>query len=121
MIEIYTYYDGFEGDPEYIFCLYNGDYIIEKFHVWGGYFGDIIDTIEPDENGWTSLAEYYQLCWDFDNDNWKVPDVKQALHQLKNVDTSKMHFAESHKVLKILIEMFTRAYENNLTIYIEYS
>lgn len=121
MTENYTYYDGFEGEPEYIFCLYAGDCFTEKIHIWDGYFSDIINTIKPTENGWTSLTEYYHLCIDFDNDNWKIPDIPSALRQLKNIDTSKIKFPKSHDVLQILIDMFTRACENNLTIYIEYS
>ena len=119
MIENYRYYDGFEGEPEYTFCLYAGNKPIEKIHLWDGYFSDIIQTVTPTETGWTSLAEYYQLCLNFDNDNWKVPDIHSALQQLKNIDLSKIKFPESHNVFKILIEMFTKACENNLTIYIE--
>ncbi|MDE6500732.1 MAG: hypothetical protein K2L10_01410 [Ruminococcus sp.] len=120
MTENYTYYDGFEGEPEYILCIYDENYITEKFHIWGGYFCDILDIIPPDKNGWTSLAEYYQLSLEFENNYWKVPDIHSALYQLKNIDTSKMYFAKSHEVLEILIKMFTRACENNLTVYIEY-
>lgn len=120
MIENFRYYDGFEGEPEYTFCLYDENNPIEKIHLWDGYFGDIIDTIEPTEKGWTSLAEYYQMCIYFDNDNWKIPDIQSALQQLENIDTSKIKFPKSHEVLKILIEIFIKAYENNLTIYIEY-
>lgn len=120
MTENYTYYDGFEGEPEYIFCLYAGDCFTEKIHIWDGYFSDIINTIKPTENGWTSLTEYYHLCIDFDNDNWKIPDIPSALRQLKNIDTSKIKFPKSHDVLKILVGIFTRACENNLIIYIEY-
>lgn len=120
MTENFSYYNGFEGEPEYTFCLYDSNFPVEKIHLWDGYFGDIIDTIEPTEKGWTSLAEYYQVCIYFDSDNWKIPDIKSALQQLKNIDTSKIKFPVSHEVLKLLIDMFTRAYENNLTIYIEY-
>ncbi len=121
MTENYTYYDGFESKPEYTFCLYDENRPIKKIHIWDGYLGNIIQTVTPTPNGWTSLAEYYQVCIYFDNDNWKIPDIKSALQQLENIDTSKMYFAKSHEVLEILIEMFKKAYENNLTIYIEYS
>lgn len=120
MTENYTYYDGFEPEPEYIFCLYDNNSPVEKIHIWDGYFCDIIRTVEPTETGWTSLAEYYNLCIEFDNDNWKVPDIKSALQQLKNIDTSKIRFPESHEVLKLLIDLFRKAVENNLTVYIEY-
>ena len=120
MTENYIYYDGFEGEPEYTFCLYDGNCPIEKIHLWDGYFGDIIDTIEPTEKGWTSLAEYYQLCLELENDNWKVPDIVVALDQLMNVDKTKIKFPKSHEILKLLIEMFIKACENNLTVYIEY-
>ena len=120
MTENYTYYNGFEGEPEYTFCLYDGNYITEKFHIWDGYFSDIIRTVTPTPNGWTGLAEYYHMCIELDNDNWKIPDIKSALQQLENIDTSKIKFPESHEILEILIEMFKKACENNLTIYIEY-
>ncbi len=120
MTENYKYYDGFEGEPEYTFCLYSDDCLIEKIHLWDGYFDDIFSTVEPTETGWTSIAEYYNLCFDLDNDNWKVPDIPSALQQLKNIDTSKIEFPESHEVLQLLIKIFTRACEDNLTVYIEY-
>lgn len=120
MLENYTYYNGFEGEPEYTFCLYADNRLTEKIHIWDGYFGDIIQTISPAPESWTGLAEYYHLCIDFDNDNWKVPDIPSALRQLKNIDTSKIKFPKSHEVLRILIDIFTRACENNLTVYIEY-
>lgn len=120
MNENYTYYDGFEGEPEYTFCLYDNNIPVEKIHIWDGYFSDIIDTIEPDENGWTSLAEYYQLCLEFENDNWKVPDIAAALEQLMNVDKTKIRFPESHNVLEILVEFFRKALESNSEVYIEY-
>ncbi len=41
MTENYKYYDGFEGEPEYTFCLYDVNCPIEKTHLWGGYFEDI--------------------------------------------------------------------------------
>lgn len=121
MTENYRYYEGFEGEPEYIFCLYDENCPIEKIHIWGGYFSDIIETVAPAQNGWESLTKYYHLCIDFDNDNWKVPDIESALQQLKNIDTSKIEFPAAHDVLTLLIEMFTKACKNNLTVYIEYS
>lgn len=121
MTENYRYFDGFDGEPEYIFCLYIGDCLTEKIHIWDGYFSDIINTIEPTENGWTSLAEYYQLCWDFDHDYWKIPEIYEALVQLLNVDKTKLYFPESHEVLETLIELFRKAIENNSEIFIYYS
>ncbi|MDE6833380.1 MAG: hypothetical protein K2J39_03910 [Ruminococcus sp.] len=120
MIENYTYYDGFESEPEYTFCLYDGNKPVEKIHLWAGYFCDILDIIPPDKDGWTGLAEYYQLSLEFENNYWKVPDILTALYQLENIDTSKINFPESHEVLEILIDMFKKACENNLTVYIEY-
>lgn len=121
MTENYKYYNGFESEPEYIFCLYENNHVTEKIHIWCGYFSDIILTIEPVEKGWTSLAEYYHMCIDFDNDNWEIPDIHSALNQLQNIDASMIEFPVSHEVLKLLIEIFTRACENHLDIYIEYS
>jgi len=120
MTENYKYYDGFEDEPEYTFCLYDGNCSIEKIHLWDGYFCDIIRTVEPTETGWTSIAEYYNLCFELDNDNWKVLDIHSALQQLKNIDTSKIEFPKSHEVLQLLVDMFTRACKNSLTVYIEY-
>lgn len=120
MTENFRYYGVFEGEPEYTFCLYDGNFPVEKIHLWDGYFSDIIRTVTPTSNGWTSLAEYYNLALEFDNDNWKVPDIPEALEQLQSTDKTKFKFSGSHEVLKILIEMFTKACENNLTVYIEY-
>lgn len=121
MTENYTYYADFEGEPEYAFCLHKHNLTVEKIHIWDGYFSDIIDTVQPTENGWTSLSEYYHLCIDFDSDNWNVPDIPSALRQLENIDTLKIKFPESHEVLETLIELFRKALESNSEIFIEYS
>ncbi len=120
MTENYRYYEGLEEEPEYTFCLYDGNCPIEKIHIWEGYFRDIIRTVAPVQNGWTSLAEYYHTCIDFDNENWKIPDIKSALQQLKNIDTSKIIFSESYEILSLLVEMLTKADENNQAVYIEH-
>ena len=119
MIENYKYYNGFEGEPEYIFCLYDDYTLIEKVHLWDGYFSDIMNAVSPAESGWTGLAEYYNLCIDWEQEKWRVPDNAKVLQQLSELDRNKIEFSESFKVLDILIEIFTKACENNFSIYIE--
>jgi len=121
MIENYKFYEGYRGEPEYVFCVVKNGDTVGKTSVWGGYFGDIIDTVEPLENKWTSLAEYRQLCIDFEEPYWKVPDLNQALSQLLQIDRSKLHFDESFEVLDLLIMLFRKAVEENSDIYIEYN
>lgn len=51
MTENFRYYYGFEGEPEYAFCLYAGNCPVEKIHLWDGYFSDIIRTVATTETG----------------------------------------------------------------------
>lgn len=38
MTENYTYYVGFEGEPEYTFCLYENNHLTEKNSYMGRLF-----------------------------------------------------------------------------------
>lgn len=116
---INDYYSGFEGEGEiqFIHLHSNGDESVIR--IWDGYFDDIMEQFEPEGNGWTGLAYYYNLCegWN-DSSPWKIPDVHDALRQFKGLRIKNMRFKESHKVLSEIFNLLTKALEQNEDVWI---
>ena len=62
----YTFYEGYEGEPEIILIIPNEDIL----HIWEGYFDDIYDTPSLDGNGWKGFTrDYHQMEGIFADDN----------------------------------------------------
>ena len=58
MKEDKRFYEGFDGEKKFIFCLCKGEDILEKLHVWEGFFDDIMSLIPYSNKGgnvWLSI------------------------------------------------------------------
>ena len=113
------FYDRFEGEKKFIFCLTDHDEVIERLHVWAGYFDDIMSLIPYSEKGWECLAEYYQLALDYDDEHWKVPNCKKALQQLTGINRNRMKYPRRSDCYDAMVELFQRAVEEKLDVYID--
>lgn len=113
-----NFYEGYEGNPELDIYTLIGD---EKvgIQMWDGYFDEIMTKIEPGNEGWQSLAYYYNMNegW-YDDSPWKIPNNTEALNQLETVELRELDDI-SRKILTSMIELI----RNNIdkVIYIEYS
>ena len=112
------YYEGFEGEPEIRFICNKGsdkDIII----IWEGYFDQIMTLIQPEANGWTGLAYYYNmyLGW-YEEDSWEMDNIDIAINQFETIDCDMLG-NETSKVLKIVINMLEYAVDNNYEVFIE--
>lgn len=96
----YTYYDGYEGELEFI--LSSGD---GSIHIWDGYINDIFGNPSIDGKGWKGLTrDYNEMRGPFAEEN--VPcliDVTEYLEDAEKQRDKTMDFEESSKVLKVLI------------------
>lgn len=119
MKEDKRFYEGFDGEKKFILCLCKNDNVLEKFHVWEGFFDDIMSLIPYSNKGWEYLAEYYQLALDFDNSHWKVPDCSKALNQLMAIDRHRMKYPRRSDCYDALVEFFTKAVDEKLDVYID--
>lgn len=113
------FYEGFEGEKKFIFCLCENENVIERLHLWEGYFDDILSLIPMSEKGWEGLAEYYQLALDFDDEHWKVPSCRKALAQLTAIDRNRMKYPRRSDCYDAVVELFKRAVDGKLQVYID--
>lgn len=113
-----NFYDGYEGNPEIaIYTLINDEKV--GIQMWDGYFDEIMTKIEPEDEGWQSLAYYYNMNggW-YEDSPWKIPNNTEALDQLETISLSGLDDAP-RKILTGMLELI----RNNMdkAIYIEYS
>lgn len=98
------YYVGYEGEPEIqiIRKPIQGDTFVLR--IWSGFFDDIMNSIEPEEKGWSSLAYYYNLYigW-YEESPWLLEDIDAAIKQLKTIKSDKL--SDSRGSMNVLIEI----------------
>jgi hypothetical protein len=119
MFEI-DFYTGFEQDPELMFIQKSISYE-KRLRLWEGYFDTMMHQVKLSQNEpWTSLAYYYHLClgcWGDEQENWKIPNVQEALSQLQALELSD----EDNQTIaawQTLILFLKEADEENNSVYI---
>lgn len=112
------YYKGYEGEKEIQFIKGKDD-DTEIISIWDGFFNDILEQITPSEKGWEGLAYYYHLCigW-YENSPWEIPDIKEALEQLKGLISCDFRFEKSKDALNSICIFLFNAIEENERVYI---
>lgn len=104
----YTYYRGYEGEPDVIISLPNVSY-----HFWDGYWEDIFGDPIFEENGWTGFTrDYNELINMFDDECIEcaiMPD--EYLRDLKRYVGRSFTFKETADVLERLIQIMKEASE----------
>ena len=116
-----TYYDGFEGESEYVFIL-KLPKEEKQVGIWDGYVDDIMDQIKPVNGRQTAFALEYQVdaSYMLSNDPWLIPDLKGTYEQFKGVVSSTFRFEETSEVLALLLDMMEKALKENGKLYIYY-
>ena len=116
-----TYYDGYEGEPEYIFIL-KLPKEEKQVGIWDGLIDDIMDQVKPEKEGWTAFALEYQVDASYmDCDEpWLIPDLKGTYEQFKSVNPEKLQLIKTDEVLALLLDMMERALKENGKLYIYY-
>ncbi|WP_207655827.1 hypothetical protein [Vallitalea okinawensis] len=116
----HNYYKGFEDEPEIQFtCSYSKDRS-KVLKIWNGYFDNIMNAIQPEVSGWTSIAYYYHLHegW-YKESPWRIQDIDSAVMQFKKVDIGVLDRI-TQKVLNDILELLIEAQANNETVLISY-
>lgn len=95
----YTYYEGYEGEPEFI--LSAGD---ESIHIWDGYINDIFGTPVMDGKGWKGLTrDFNEMIGPFDSDEPCLINVNEYLDDAIRYRDRMMDYEETPHVLEALI------------------
>lgn len=110
----YTYYEGYEGEPEIILSLAD-TYAI---HIWEGYFDDIYDSPSLDGNGWAGFTrDYHQLEGIFSNDeSTAVVNPKEYLEDLMLYKDKAFEYDETSQVFELMADLFNKAIEDGMNI-----
>ncbi|SMF90172.1 hypothetical protein SAMN05661091_4919 [Paenibacillus uliginis N3/975] len=111
------YYEGYEGEGEMQFIRYlsNGDKYVLK--IWDGYFDEIMREIQPEENGWTGLAYYYNVEEPWWERPWKIQDIDIVIKQLRNIKTEQLN-KEAKELLIELCDILSSSWELNEDVWI---
>lgn len=110
----YTFYDGYEDEPEVILSLPN----CEAIHIWEGYFDDIYDTPSLDGKGWSGFTrDYHQLEGIFSNDGQTAEiDPKEYLDDLMLYKNKAFDYEETTGVFDLLIDFFEKAIKSGVFV-----
>lgn len=112
------YYQGFEGEPEIIFCTKTTKG--SSFGIWSGYFDEIMSRIKPTSKGWEGLAYYYQMeeGW-YDESPWKIPDIKLVHSQLNSINVEDLDNV-CKEILSSIINLLKEAINEKAEVLIYY-
>ena len=110
----YTFYEGYEDEPEIILTLENSDAV----HIWEGYFDDIYDTPPLDGNGWNGFTRDYHQMEGVFADNSSVTEVepKEYLEDLMLYKNKTFDYEETAQVFDLIVALFEKAIEKGMSI-----
>lgn len=112
----YTFYDGYEGEPEIVLMMPEAEeYII---HLWDGYFGDIFGDPVIDGNGWRGFTrDMNQLEGIFSVEsirvNIKLPEYLEDMLSYRN---KTFLYKETSDALELMIDFLQYAIAHNYTV-----
>ena len=115
----YTYYDGYEGEPE-IIIRFDG---IKALHLWDGYFDDIYCTPPLDGKGWKGFTrDYHQQEGIFASGAGVLMiDPTVYLEDLLQYRDKQFRFEETKAVFNLLVSLFKEAIKQHADISAELS
>ena len=115
---IINFYEGFQGEGEVQFIQIPIEGNKTIIRIWDGYFDDIMGKIQPEPEGWTSLAYYYNLAegW-YEESPWKIPNIVEALQQVKQTINSDFRFQQTRRVVKEICNLLSKAIKYHNCVY----
>lgn len=120
IIDNYTYYEGFEDEPEIIFKA--EDENIQVLHIWDGYLDDMLREPNLDGKGWSGFTrDYHQLEGAFGDDNeMLITEIDEYLQDLKLYANRHFDYDETKAVYDLLCSWLETAICNKIArIYIK--
>lgn len=98
----YTYYEGYEGEPEVIIESEND--AMQRLHIWEGYFDDLLREPITDGNGWIGFTRDYHQCEGAfgDDSEATITNISEYLDDLKLYADSPFEYAETRDVYNLL-------------------
>lgn len=108
----YTYYEGYEGEPEIIIESENDD--MQILHIWDGYFDDLLREPKIDGNGWLGFTRDYHQCEGaFGDDSVGIiTNLTEYLDDLKLYADRQFDYDETKDVYDLLYSWLEEAIKN---------
>lgn len=99
------YYDGFEGEPEIVIYFKEGNKEKKGFRIWIGYFEYLLGASLLKEIKAGGILESYinQNGW-YDESQWRIKDLHQAIFELEQFDVDKIESREN-SVIEIVSDL----------------
>ena len=116
MIENKKYYEGYEGEPEFI--IRYGEY---SLHIWDGYMTDIFGKPNIVEKGWSGFTRDYNEminCYDDNNIEFSI-DPKEYKEDAEQYQGKIFDYEETDEVLKNLISALEKAEKKGLEVIVQ--
>lgn len=108
----YTYYEGYEGEPEIVIESENDD--MQILHIWDGYLDDLLREPKIDGNGWLGFTRDYQQCEGAfgDASEAAITDIPEYLNDLKLYEGRQFDYDETRDVYNLLCSWLEYAIKN---------
>lgn len=108
----YTYYEGYEGEPEIIIQSENDD--MQILHIWDGYFDDLLREPKIDGNGWLGFTRDYHQCEGAFSDDSEavITNISEYLDDLKLYADRQFDYDETRDVYNLLYSWLEDAIKN---------
>ncbi len=113
----YTFYSGFEGEPEIRFIAKKDNYEC-AIALWEGYFDRIMSLINPESTGWTGIAYIYHMDigW-YDDEIWELKDIQDAYHKFISINIADLDEI-IQKMLVVICDFLKMAMDVGYRIFI---
>ncbi len=108
------FYDGFEGEPEYVFECTGGTGA--SLHIWEGYLSDIVTP--PCATPWKGLTRDHEECVRTYDDSAEFVEIdpQEYLDDLQNYTGRVFEFSESKEVFQRICDFLNNALEKHQTV-----
>ncbi|MBD5101312.1 MAG: hypothetical protein HDT27_01185 [Subdoligranulum sp.] len=114
MADNFTYYKGYEGEPEIVLSMEGMD----TLHIWEGYFDDIYGAPSLDGKGWTGFTrDYQQLEGIFSNEEEMcMIEPTEYLADLVQYRGKAFDYEDTSAVFNLMLFVFERAIEKGIRV-----
>lgn len=108
----YTYYEGYEGEPEIVIESENAS--MQILHIWDGYFDDLLREPKIDGNGWLGFTRDYHQCEGAFGNNSEavITDISEYLNDLKLYADRQFDYDETKDVYNLMCSWLEDAIKN---------
>lgn len=109
MNDDYTFYEGYEGEPEVVISLLEDDQ--KALHVWEGYMEDLFANPSLEGEGWLGFTrDIHQFEGAFSEEgSGAVIDPDEYLADIMNYADAEFEYPETADVKDAIVELLTHA------------